>query len=93
MITVYRYKGRFGDVPADYIPCLIGYGTNDSGTGDDEVYFETNDETDVEAITAHKVSLWFSGPTRIVSIRYQGKNGVATGYALADELLTAGLEL
>lgn len=88
MITVYTYKGRFGDdLPADYIPCLIG---NDQGG--EEAYFETLCEITAADISAHKASKWFSGPTRIISIRFWAKNGQTLGYALADDLMTAGVD-
>lgn len=89
MITVYTYKGKFGDdLPLNYIPCLIG---NDEDDG--EAYFETIGEVTAAEITATKVSRWFAPPTKIVAVRFNGPDGNKLGYALADELLTAGVDL
>jgi hypothetical protein len=65
MITVYRYKGKFGDdaLPADYIPCLIGI--DEHG---DEAYFETVGEIDPQHIQDSCASKWISHP--VIMIRY-----------------------
>jgi hypothetical protein len=103
MITVYRYKGKFGDdaLPADYIPCLIG--VDEQG---EEAYFETVGEIEPDAIRETRASKWVSHPVRIVTVRYWQDhtppvpNPVAAsvfsgeakvGYVTADELLTAGV--
>lgn len=86
MITVYRFKGKYGSVPADYIPCLIG--TDERG---DEAYFETLGETEAHTILETKRSKWFSHPVQIVAIRYQFGLKEQLGYVMADELMTAGV--
>lgn len=96
MITVYKYKGKFGspDLPADYIPCLVG--TDDTG---DEGYFETVGEIDPQHIKDTAPSRWFSHPVRVIMIRYHSDHlpdgrlvdGMRLGYVMADELLTAGV--
>lgn len=109
MITVYRYKGKFGDdnLPADYIPCLIG--SDDEGN---EAFFETVGEIEAGSIRDTKPSKWVSHPVRIITVRYWqdhtppvpypdadlAATGVELtgeakiGYAMADELLTAGVD-
>lgn len=112
MITVYTYKGKFGTVPADYIPCLVGFKEGlQPGELDDEAYFETVGEIDPASITAAQRSKWFCSATALITIRYWVNHtppvpfpdaelaaaGVELtgetkiGYALADELLTAGV--
>lgn len=91
IITAYAYKGHFDDVDADYIPCLIG--TCEDG---EEAYFETLGDVSPGEIIAQRPSKWFSGPTRIIGIKFieRRPDGEVTvlGYALADELMTAGVE-
>jgi hypothetical protein len=92
VITVYTYKGKFGSVPADYIPCLVGFkaGLN-PGDLDDEAYFETSGEIEAGDITATTRSKWFCSATAIIAIKYELEGRSVLGYALADELLTAGV--
>jgi hypothetical protein len=89
MITVYRCKGKFGDdnLPADYIPCLIG--SDDDGN---EVFFETVEEIDPASIRVTKRSRWVSHPVQIVGVKYSDGLVEKIGYAMADELLTAGVD-
>lgn len=87
MITVYTYTGKPGVVPAGYIPCLIG--TDDNGN---DVYFETTGEIEASQIKQTKQTVWINHPVRIVAIRFDDGEVSKLGYALADELLTAGVD-
>jgi hypothetical protein len=89
MITVYRYKGKFGDdrLPADYIPCLIG--VDEQG---EEAYFETVGEIEPDAIRDTKASKWISHPVRIITVRYWQDHTPPVPYPDA-ELASSGVEL
>jgi hypothetical protein len=94
MITVYTYKGKFGDadLPADYIPCLVGYKAGLlPGDLDDEAYFETLGEIEPSDVTDTRRSKWFCSATAIIALRFTIDGRSLLGYALADELLTAGV--
>jgi hypothetical protein len=92
VITIYTYKGKFGSVPADYIPCLVGFKEAlQPGDLDDEAYFETTGEIVPDQIIATQRSKWFCSATAIISVRYSDGSATKLGYALADELLTAGV--
>jgi hypothetical protein len=89
MITVYRYRGKFGDdsLPADYIPCLIG--TDEEG---DEAYFETVGEIVPADIRRTKASKWISHPVRIVAVNYWKQHEPSIPYP-DENLARLGVEL
>jgi hypothetical protein len=90
VITIYTYKGKADtayDLPADYIPCLVGI--NDQG---EEAYFETLCEVQPEDILQTRRSQWFDHPVLIVSVKYFRDGNVLLGYVTADQLMTTGVD-
>lgn len=89
MITVYTFKGKSDapyNLPADYIPCLVG--TNDQG---EDAYFESLGEIEPSDILMTKRSQWVDHPVLIVSVKFIWNGTMQLGYATADELMTAGV--
>jgi hypothetical protein len=88
VITIYTYRGKFGtdDLPADYIPCLVG--TNSEG---EDAYFESLCEIAAADILLTKRSQWVDHPVLIVSVKFILNGTMQLGYATADDLMTAGV--